>query len=624
MTRLLRILVTIGALALAPTALAGVELKDVDTSGYPTMRMTVVTPTQSKKPPALTEDGRPVVGFSAQNLARAKSVALAVDTSRSMQGRALTDAIAAARSFVAAKPLADRIALTSFGSDAVPLTDFSTATIDADTALRTLAVDDEQGTALYDAIVLSAKALASEPLPARVIIVLTDGRDVSSSATLEEAVAAALEAGAAVYPIAIEGPQFAPEPLRKIARETSGTYYGAASSAALEGVYNSIAEELRRTWQLEYVTAARPGEQLTLEATVDGGEPGTAQVTTPGIPAPPVSHPKPSSLLPSVLLESGWGPLAVGLAAGVIVLLAAGLAFSSPRGSWVRARLQPHLGTKRRGSRRRADRERFALASALFRATERALEEKGFWRKLQRKLERADVPLRTVEFAYLMAGFGLGLGILAAVAGAPSLWVLAAMAAGALLPYSFIAFKARKRLRAFESQLPDLLVTMAASLKAGHSFRQGMQTVVDEGAEPASKEFKRVLTETQLGRPIEEALAEMAERIGSRNFAFVIQAVNIQRQVGGSLAGLFDMVADTVRNRQQFQRKVKGLTAMGRASAYVLVGLPFAIAGLITIVNSEYMAPLFHTSTGHKLIFLTLGMMGFGSLILKKIVSFRS
>jgi tight adherence protein B len=150
-----------------------------------------------------------------------------------------------------------------------------------------------------------------------------------------------------------------------------------------------------------------------------------------------------------------------------------------------------------------------------------------------------------------------------------------------------------------------------------------MQTVVDEGADPASKEFKRVLTETQLGRPMDEALGDMAVRVGSKNLDFVVTSVNIQRTVGGSLAGLFDMIAETVRNRQQFARKIKGLTAMGRASAYVLIGLPFFVALLVTLVNAEYMQPLYHSSTGHKLIFLGLAMMAVGSAILKKIVSFR-
>ena len=88
-----------------------------------------------------------------------------------------------------------------------------------------------------------------------------------------------------------------------------------------------------------------------------------------------------------------------------------------------------------------------------------------------------------------------------------------------------------------------------------------------------------MLTETRLGRPMDDALTDMAERVGSKNLSFVVTAVTIQRQVGGSLAGIFDMVADAVRNRQQFARKIKALTAMGRTSAYVLVGLPFFMLG---------------------------------------------
>ena len=119
------------------------------------------------------------------------------------------------------------------------------------------------------------------------------------------------------------------------------------------------------------------------------------------------------------------------------------------------------------------------------------------------------------------------------------------------------------------------------------------------------------------------ALAEMAERVGSKNLRFVITAVTIQRQVGGSLAGIFDMVADTVRQRQQFARKIRSLTAMGRMSAYVLVGLPFFLLGMITLINQEYMDPLYHTPTGQKLMIGGLVMMAFGSLVLKKIVSFK-
>ena len=215
------------------------------------------------------------------------------------------------------------------------------------------------------------------------------------------------------------------------------------------------------------------------------------------------------------------------------------------------------------------------------------------------------------------------LAIIFAIAGLGPIFILLAMAIGGSIPILVVWFKARRRLMAIDDQLPDLLVTLAASLKAGHSFRSGIQAVVDEGQPPASKEFKRVLTETRLGRPMDHALADMAERVGSKNLSFVVTAVTIQRQVGGSLAGIFDMVAEAVRNRQQFARKIRSLTAMGRMSAWVLVGIPFFMLFSITLVNGEYMSPLYHSGTGQKLLVLGIVMIGIGSLMLRKIVSFK-
>jgi tight adherence protein B len=217
-----------------------------------------------------------------------------------------------------------------------------------------------------------------------------------------------------------------------------------------------------------------------------------------------------------------------------------------------------------------------------------------------------------VLMAFLAFLFGAGLIVL-----------IALTAAAGMIPFGWVWLKMRRRLKAFEDELPDLLITIAASLKAGHSFKQGLQAVVDEGHPPANQEFKRVLTEASLGRPMDDALLEMAERMASKNFEFAITAVTIQRQVGGSLATLFDMVADTVRQRQQFARKIRALTAMGRMSAYTLIGIPFFLAGVITLVNRTYMHPLYYSHNGHVLIVIGLVMMGFGSLILKKIVSFR-
>ena len=507
--------------------------------------------------------------------------------------------------------------MVGFGSKAVQLTPFTQSTAEADDALRLLKVDTKNGTALYDALQLSGSSLRSQVARARVVVLLTDGKDVSSQTSLKDALATAHDTGTLVYPIAIGGDSATVAPLKQMAAVTGGSFKTAATSSSLNAVYSSIASELKRTWRVEYVTAARPGEKLHLRVSMNPEGAASTDLLVPGTPTQDAG----GNALPSPLY-SPLGALLLTMLVAFLVLTACGFLFSSAKGSWVKTRLAPHVERSRK-TRKREKGERLAALGGLFRATEQAFGHRRIWHKLQRNLERADLPLRTVEFAYLIVGCAFVFAFFAAASGRPSLQILIALAVGGAIPYLFVSLKAKRRTNAFDEQLPDLLVTLAASLKAGHSFKQGIQTIVDEGHEPASKELGRVITDTRLGRPMDEALSETAERIGSKNFAFVITAVTIQRQVGGSLAGLFDMVADTVRQRQQFARKIKGLTAMGRASAYVLIALPFFIAFALTLLNPDYMAPLYNTSTGHMLIFMGLGMMAFGSLILKKLVSFR-
>jgi tight adherence protein B len=537
-----------------------------------------------------------------------------------MAGQSIADAAAAADTFVTTKPAGDSIGLVAFGSKALVLTNFSTSTIDADGALRSISIDRRSGTALYDAIVLASGELAARPPGGRVLIVLTDGKDVSSHSSLTEAINAARSAGVAVYPIAIAGPEFTPGPLQSLAAATGGSFFRASSSGALTEVYSQIASQLSRTWQISYLTAARPGDRLKLRVTVPGQGAAARDVQVPAGPGGADAPPGPSRLLPQGFYRSPAGTVLVALAIGGLVLLGFLILLMAQKSVWVKRRLEPHITPERV---KKQQRERLASFAVLIRATERTLGNLKQFRWLSRVLERADLPLRAAEFAYIILGCGFALGLLVGVATGSVVAFFFGLLIGGAIPLGFVHMKARRRLSAFDNQLPDLLVTLAASLKAGHSFRQGIQSVVDEGMEPAAREFKRVLTDTQLGRPMEDSLSEMAERVGSKNFSFVITAVTIQRQVGGSLATLFDMVAETVRQRQQFVRRIKALTAMGRASAYVLVGLPFVLAAILTLINRDFMAPLWQDHIGHVLIIVGLTMMAIGSAFLKKIVSFK-
>ena len=603
----------------AAAAAGGVQLRGVDTSAYPTIHATVVTSRVSSSPPIVTENGHPVVAFDATNLAHGKLVVLAIDRSQSMKGKPLAQAVTAARAFAQARPQGDRIAVTSFATSPKFLTSFSQDREDPLSALSAIRVDPKQGTTLYDDLVLSAKRQALVPFAGRVAIIVTDGNETRSKATLAQAIAAAQAARTAVYVIAIESPQFNPAPLEEIAAKTGGRYFGTGSSEGIAAVYATIAKELARTWRIEYVTAARPGDRIRLDASVVGQGAASDGIKIAGLMA---SDPAPSKVVPKGAYGPG-GPLGVAVAVAFLVLLAALFFLAGMRGSWVRSRISAHVGGTRGSSKVARKEKRSEMLASLYRVTESALGNLKQWRSVSRMLERADVPLRTVEFFWIEVLAVFCSFLLMVLIGASTMIAIAVMVVAGAIPFTFVWLKMRKRLGAFEDQLPDLLITIAASLKAGHSFKQGLQAVVDEGHPPADQELRRVLTETSLGRPMDDALAEMAERLGSANFEFAITAVTIQRQVGGSLATLFDMVADTVRHRQQFARKIKALTAMGRMSAYTLVAIPFFIAGMVTLINHGYMRPLYTTGAGHLLIAIALSMMAIGSLLLKKIVSFK-
>jgi tight adherence protein B len=606
-------------LALPAAAAAVVQLRGVDASAYPTIRASVVSPSGVSSAPAISENGQPVAGLQEQNLGRVKAIATLIDRSQSMRGKPLADAIAAARAFVAVKQPADELAVIAFGSSPATLSPFSPVKLDSDDALAHLHTDSLRGTALYDAIVAASRQLKANPLPGRVIIVLTDGADNASHRSIEQAIAAARDANAAVYAIGIEGAGFSPDKLIEIASKTGGQYYGASSTSNLAAVYGTIAKTLKRTWRIQYVTAARPGDHIKVSASVVGAGSARHVLAINGtVPA----EPGPSKIVPKGAFGPG-GPLGVAVAVAFLVLLACLFFLSGVRGSWVRSRISVHVGETKATSKKARKERRLAAMQNVFRMTENLLGHLKFWRSIGTMLERADVPLKTVEFFWIEVGAVFGLFMFGLMFRASLPLLLGALVIGGAIPYAIVWLKMRKRIRAFEDQLPDLLITIAASLKAGHSFKQGLQAVVDEGHPPADQELRRVLTETSLGRPMDDALAEMAERVGSKNFEFAITAVTIQRQVGGSLATLFDMVADTVRQRQQFARKIRALTAMGRMSAYTLIGIPFFIAGTVTLLNSGYMHPLYFTGAGRFLIVVALVMMGLGSLILKKIVSFR-
>ncbi|MDX1509710.1 MAG: type II secretion system F family protein [Nitriliruptorales bacterium] len=244
----------------------------------------------------------------------------------------------------------------------------------------------------------------------------------------------------------------------------------------------------------------------------------------------------------------------------------------------------------------------------------------GYEEQLQLKLDRAGWPFRASEFIALRVGAGVfgalvGFGLLASV---PLGLVL--MVAGVIVPGVVLDVAKKRRENQFLAQLPDTLTLLSGALKAGYGLLQAVDTVVQESPEPTKQEFQRVLSEARLGLPLNEALDDMAERVGSEDFRWVVVAINIQAQVGGNLAELLDTIANTLREREMVRRQIAVLSAEGRLSAVILTALPFVIVLYLSVVNPEYIGTLISHWVGRILIGFGLVLMGIGIFWMRKLI----
>lgn len=322
------------------------------------------------------------------------------------------------------------------------------------------------------------------------------------------------------------------------------------------------------------------------------------------------------------LFDSAWGTIALAIAVGCLVLLAVLVATARPRGAWLRDRLGPYKGPD--GERpTEVDASWRQRMDAVFGATERRFDGTKAWRGMTRRIEQAGMETAPAKLAWLSVAAGATALVLVGLFTQSAILGLAAAALAGVIPFAVVWARARKRMHAFDAVLPDVLQTLAGSLQVGHSFNQGLQAIVDEGQQPASDEFGRVLAEMRFGRPSHEALEAMGERLASSDFDYVLMSVRVQQQVGGSLAGLFETVAETVRERQQFRRKLHAITATGRISAYMLTCLPFATAALIAVMRPEYLRPLYTTQGGQIAIAVSLVMIVLGALSLRQLVDVK-
>ncbi|MFE8884696.1 type II secretion system F family protein [Pseudarthrobacter enclensis] len=235
------------------------------------------------------------------------------------------------------------------------------------------------------------------------------------------------------------------------------------------------------------------------------------------------------------------------------------------------------------------------------------------------KLERAGLKTQPANFL-LMMGAG-------ALAGSVFGFLLGGLLFGILMlgvvpvgMFAYLSVLAARRRSKFDEQLPDTLQMLTGSMRAGHSLLRAVDASARETDAPMSEELARIVNETRIGRDLNESMTDVAARTRSEDFAWISQAIEIHREVGGDLAEVLDHVGETIRDRNQIRRQVKALSAEGRMSAAVLMGLPIVLFFALIFINPQYAKTFTSTVPGYLMLGAAAVMLTAGGFWLSQLI----
>ena len=241
--------------------------------------------------------------------------------------------------------------------------------------------------------------------------------------------------------------------------------------------------------------------------------------------------------------------------------------------------------------------------------------------KLEVNLIRAGIPLTPQEFVFFRWISALLLGGILYLLLVNFLALFIGMSIGYILPKLVIQKKQQNRLQKFNEGLPDMITVIIGSLKAGFSFPQSLKSVVEESTSPIQEEIDLVLKDMQYGTSLEDALNQLQERMSSGDLELMIQAILIQRLVGGNLATVLETIVQTIRDRNFIQRQVTTLTAQGRLSGMVIGALPIVLGVVIYFISPDYIGSLFNHPVGMLLVGAGTVSGTIGFILIRKVTT---
>ncbi|HVV36926.1 MAG TPA: type II secretion system F family protein [Acidimicrobiales bacterium] len=578
--------------------------------------------------PALTDftvrnNGAIVNGVRVRPLSETQTpigVVLVIDTSGSMrqQGR-IEAAKAAADTFVAGRGPTEKIAVVAFSDQPLVVHPFSA---DNGAAAAVDGLQPSGGTALWDAVRLASGLFSAEPDVQPNIVVLSDGADSASTATEADAASAALGAHAVVHTIAFGTAGLDTAGLESLAHATGGQSMVTTTSAGVSDLFAAVRRSLDEQFELSWKATDNAPLNLDVSvrdaATTARGNPGAvsqADNTAPQIVKAPSGF--------KHFAQTTGRPLAILFAAAFGAMAVIGIALYGKSNGALGSRLRAYESDAR--PEKSADEESGVnLATSAFArnaidAATAAMEGRGILEWVEKKLDAARLPIRAAEASFFTLAFACLLSVLAFVLGG-FFSALLAFAAGIGVPIAVVTLLGWNRKRKFLKQMPAMLQLLASSLRAGYALLQGCEAVAREMEDPMGAELRRVLAEARLGRSLDDALDEMAVRMDSEDFSWVVMAISIQRNVGGNLAELLDTVADTMQARTRLRREVKALTAEGRMSAIILVIMPPALMLAMRVLSPGYLDPLFGETVGKIMLGIGASLMVAGWFWMQKMI----
>jgi tight adherence protein B len=252
---------------------------------------------------------------------------------------------------------------------------------------------------------------------------------------------------------------------------------------------------------------------------------------------------------------------------------------------------------------------------------EEILERYQFAQTLQMRILQANSS--TTVGALILTSLGLFL------AGYAIAWLFASMvlidiavgAALSCLPYGILSFKRSRRIKAFNAVLAESIDMLARALRAGHSVVGAMEMLAENAQEPAASEFGEIFKQQNLGLPLRDALLQLLDRVPSSDLRVLVTAILVQKDTGGNLAEILDRTVFVIRERLRIQGEIQVQTAQGRLTGWILSALPVVMMVLLNLLNPGYSSILFHDPFGRKLIYVSVGMLAVGSLIIRRIVN---